>query len=991
MKGKKLFSMFVVCMLVLSCTSLFSKVQVGVEVAEVSECTHPYPGTVGVVYEQTFSSPYAGYIALHFSSFELAAGDYVEVSDPGGQYVYQYTGDGKVVGTGPAPVTISDFWATHIPGDTAVVKLVSTSENSAFGFIIDKWAHGYERGAIEALLTGEEDFQMEAICGTDDKKWAKCYNDGVMYDKARAVCRLLIGGTSACTGWLLGSEGHVVTNHHCIETQTDASNTDYEFMAEGADCGTDCSSWGACPGVVEASAGTLVATDVDLDYSLILLPVNITPTYGYLQFRDTLPTIDEKIYLPQHPGAYGKQIALESDTNGPVAKVYSTTELPCVGGPGDIGYYADTAGGSSGSPVLALEDNLVVSLHHCANCPNRGVPIPPIITHMGTDLPLDAIGTGAPQAPEAYFAADSQLVVINGDVVFSDLSSYNPTSWSWTFGGGTPGVSALQNPTITYNTAGTYSVTLIASNGSGSDTITKTAYITVSPIALYCPSQGNTFTYEWMAGVQVGSFTNTSGAAGYSDFTGMVAELVEGSTVDVVLTPEFSGTSYTEHWKIWIDFNVDGDFLDAGEEVFYATGNSVVSGDLTVPAGTLGVTTRMRITMKYASIPTPCEIFAYGEVEDYTVTIVEPEIPVADFTPASTTIVKGESVQFTDTSDNYPSSWLWTFEGGTPATSTDRNPIVTYNETGVYSVTLEVTNSAGSDTKTVTDCVTVNPPPLVFETGVLTGVGSTWQTVPLQNTYSSMVVVCSNDLGDSDYPAVSRIQNADGNSFEVRVQNPSGSVLSGYTVHYIVVEEGFYTADYHGVQMEAQKVISQVTARSKAWKGQWLEERTYINSYTNPVVLGQVMTSNDGDWSAFWSCSNKRAFPPTSTLLHAGKHVGEDTDTTRESETIALIIIEQGEGLMNGVPYAAALGSDSIRGYDGKAQGGTYTFNEVPNATTAIVSGAGMDGNDGGWPELFGANPLTSTSLSLVFDEDQIKQFERKHPTEHVAYLILGI
>jgi PKD repeat protein len=651
----------------------------------------------------------------------------------------------------------------------------------------------------------------------------------------------------------------------------------------------------------------------------------------------------------------------------------------------------DTAGGSSGSPVLALDDNYVVSLHHCANCPNRGLPIPSIITHMGADLPNDAIGPGTAQAPEAYFASDTQLVVVGGSAAFTDLSSYNPTSWSWTFEGGSPGISTDQNPTITYFTEGTYSVTLTATNSEGSDTFTRVGYITVTTVPPYCPSQGNNWNYEWIAGVNIGDLNNTSGAAGYTDFTYLVANLVEGANVNVVLTPGFSSISYTEHWKIWIDFNMDGDFYDTDEELFYGVGNSVVTGSFQVPSGTLGVTTRMRVTMKYASAPDPCEFFSYGEVEDYTVTIVAPQAPIADFTADNTTIIKGESVQFTDTSLNYPTSWSWTFEGGTPAASTDQNPIVTYDEVGVYSVSLTVSNSAGSDTKTVDDYITVNPPPLIFETGILTDVGSTWQTVPLQNTYDSMVVVCSSDLGDSDYPAVTRVQNASGDSFEVRVQNPSGAALSGYTVHYIVVEEGYYTADYHGVQMEAQRVISQVTARAGSWRGESREERTYINTYTNPVVLGQVMTSNDWDWSAFWCSSKKPASPPTATSFYAGKHVGEDTDTTRESETIGLIVIEQGEGLMNGIPYTAAVGPNTIRGYDGKQHAGTYTFNEMPSATTAIISGAGMDGNDGGWPEFFGPGFLTSTSLSIVFDEDQIHDYERKHPTESVAYLILGI
>ena len=44
------------------------------------------------------------------------------------------------------------------------------------------------------------------------------------YVRAKAVARLLIGGTSACTGWLIGSEGHLLTNEHCIHNASDAAS-----------------------------------------------------------------------------------------------------------------------------------------------------------------------------------------------------------------------------------------------------------------------------------------------------------------------------------------------------------------------------------------------------------------------------------------------------------------------------------------------------------------------------------------------------------------------------------------------------------------------------------------------------------------------------------------------------------------------------------------------------------------------------------------------
>ncbi|RDV16322.1 T9SS C-terminal target domain-containing protein [Pontibacter diazotrophicus] len=141
----------------------------------------------------------------------------------------------------------------------------------------------------------------------------------------------------------------------------------------------------------------------------------------------------------------------------------------------------------------------------------------------------------------------------------------------------------------------------------------------------YCASKGNSTTDEWIAGVKVGSFTNTSSAAGYSDFTGKTISLNAGSTYALTLTPGFSGSAYNEYWKIWIDYNKDGDFDDAGELAFDAgkLNTTAVSGNLVVASAASG-TTRMRVSMKYNGAQTACETFSYGEVEDYTVSFSAP-------------------------------------------------------------------------------------------------------------------------------------------------------------------------------------------------------------------------------------------------------------------------------------------------------------------------------------------------------------------------------
>jgi bacillolysin len=138
----------------------------------------------------------------------------------------------------------------------------------------------------------------------------------------------------------------------------------------------------------------------------------------------------------------------------------------------------------------------------------------------------------------------------------------------------------------------------------------------------YCHSQGRNASYEWIAKVQVGSFENTSGSGGYSNFTGKVINVQAGTSYSLTLTPGFSGRSYNEYWKVWIDYNGDGDFEDAGELAYDAgsLSKSTRTGTLVIPATASG-TTRMRVSMKYNAAQSVCETFDYGEVEDYTISI----------------------------------------------------------------------------------------------------------------------------------------------------------------------------------------------------------------------------------------------------------------------------------------------------------------------------------------------------------------------------------
>jgi len=142
-------------------------------------------------------------------------------------------------------------------------------------------------------------------------------------------------------------------------------------------------------------------------------------------------------------------------------------------------------------------------------------------------------------------------------------------------------------------------------------------------ILSYCTSNGNSVEYEYIANVSVGQLNNNSGSnGGYKDFTHISENLSIGASVEVSLTAGYVFTSYHENWKIWIDFNRDGDFDDANEEVFSNSGPGTVNGSVAIPENVSLGSTRMRISMRYYTEPLSCGVSQEGEEEDYTVNII---------------------------------------------------------------------------------------------------------------------------------------------------------------------------------------------------------------------------------------------------------------------------------------------------------------------------------------------------------------------------------
>lgn len=141
----------------------------------------------------------------------------------------------------------------------------------------------------------------------------------------------------------------------------------------------------------------------------------------------------------------------------------------------------------------------------------------------------------------------------------------------------------------------------------------------------YCESAGADSSVEYIDMVQINDLTyNTGDNQGYL-LSGEFAPLIgKDSPVFLTLTPGFPVISYEENWEVWIDLNADGEF-SSNELVFTQVSEEVVTGIFQLPADAVPGITRMRIMMSFAGIPalSPCELYPYGETEDYCIEIVE--------------------------------------------------------------------------------------------------------------------------------------------------------------------------------------------------------------------------------------------------------------------------------------------------------------------------------------------------------------------------------
>jgi PKD repeat protein len=300
-------------------------------------------------------------------------------------------------------------------------------------------------------------------------------------------------------------------------------------------------------------------------------------------------------------------------------------------------------------------------------------------------------------APTANFTAAPNPANISQTITFTDTSTGAPTSWQWNFGDGT--TSTLQNPTKSYSAAGTYTVSLTATNAGGSNA--KSLQVVVSPPLNTSPYEAENATLG--GGVEPPQVltTNTGYSGnGYVGFFGRTGNYVQFSISGLAAGPY----SLQLRWGR----------ADAGSASRVIRVNGTV-----VATPTIGQTANDWSDPARFVLSTSIPVTLTSSVNAIRVEYTGPDLqyidldrisltpitgptnpPVANFNFAPNNPTPGALMSFTDASTNSPSAWAWDFGDG--STSNAQNPTKAYASPGTYSVSLTATNSVGSNTKSVT-------------------------------------------------------------------------------------------------------------------------------------------------------------------------------------------------------------------------------------------------------------------------------------------------
>lgn len=276
--------------------------------------------------------------------------------------------------------------------------------------------------------------------------------------------------------------------------------------------------------------------------------------------------------------------------------------------------------------------------------PGAAPDVQHLMPDQGNYIYIDTIGVPHPPTPIiANFEADVTEGLVPFDVKFSDLSTGEVTNWDWDFGDGTNSIE--QNPKKTYDQSGIFSVTLMASNPTLNDPTTGITGIEDDEVRIDL----------------INAKENPPVVAFSADVLSGIGPLTVNFTDD--------STGVVDSWA-W-DF-----------------GDGNISNDQK-PTNVYGMRGIFSVSLRAGGPGGFTDLFKPDFIS------VLPDAAAANFTAEPLEGFAPLEVQFTDTSANEPTDFLWDFGDG--AQSTEQDPLKTYENAGLYNVSLFVENAGGDD------------------------------------------------------------------------------------------------------------------------------------------------------------------------------------------------------------------------------------------------------------------------------------------------------
>jgi PKD repeat protein len=616
-------------------------------------------------------------LSFLFEKFILFGGSKLEIRDINGNLVHKPM----------TSVDVQEHFMQHAAlcfGDELVLTLTEPKNTTPSEIYMDRVMYNYRStgNPNAAKINESEACQVNVNCTPVGNSWQ---------DEKRGVARILVvDGNSQgwCTGSLVNNTAqdckpYFLTALHCGVTATTANMNQWKFYFryESTNC-TNPSTAGTlddyfitgCIKIADSGDGggdtgsdfLLVQLGTANNTSTIVTQLKSTNFNAYWNGWNANTTATSGGTGIHHPAGDIKKIS--TATGNTTTSGWNGNGLQShwrLSWTANSNGHGVTEGGSSGSPYFNNSQGYIVgtltggssfcnalsspdyygkmSYHWTSNGTTTNRQLKPWLDPTNSGL-LVLAGSNDPcsnpTAPVANFVANQTNVAPATNVTFTDQSTGVPTSWSWSITPATGwayasgSTASSQNPVVTFNTIGQYTVTLTATNAQGSDGETKTNYITVATATGPCTPSVTGPCDEFIQNVTLNTINNTTTCAtgGYVSYTSISTSLTKGTQYSMTVTPAIGANAgaYTgDEIAVWIDYNNDFTFSST-ERVAYVLVATGWSNQFTFTVPTTAITgaVRMRVRISYSVVAEsgapidPCAVATFGETEDYTVNIL---------------------------------------------------------------------------------------------------------------------------------------------------------------------------------------------------------------------------------------------------------------------------------------------------------------------------------------------------------------------------------